>query len=61
MDIKEEQVEELVEYLLDCMDMEELKFFVRNNLTQYYLSDAGIEDFNKACLATLKDITKGKM
>ena len=48
MDIKEEQVEELVQYLLDCMDMEELKFFVRNNLTQYYLSDAGIEDFNKA-------------
>ena len=48
MDIKEEQVEELVEYLLDCMDMEELKFFVRNNLTQYYLSDAGIDDFNKA-------------
>ena len=28
--------------------MEELELFVRNNLTQYYLSDAGTEDFNKA-------------
>tara|TARA_R100001039_G_C1783298_1_gene68744 strand:- start:22 stop:198 length:177 start_codon:yes stop_codon:yes gene_type:complete len=42
----EEQVEDLVEYLLNCMDMEALESFVRDNLTQYYSSNEGKDDFD---------------
>ena len=52
---KEEQVEELVEYLLDSMDMEELEYFVRYTLTHYYLSDVGTEHLNSS-YAEMKEL-----
>ena len=42
---KEEKIEQLVEWLLDAMDVSALESFVRENLTDYYRSDDGVDDF----------------
>ena len=42
---KEEKNEQLVECLLDAMDVSALESFVRENLTDYYRSDDGVDDF----------------
>ena len=41
-----ERVDELVEYQLDGMDMDTLLAFAREQLTEYYLSDDGEQDFD---------------
>ena len=43
---KLESVEQLVEYIVDSMDMSALEAFVKDNLIEYYMSDAGAEDFD---------------
>ena len=43
---KLESVEQLVEYIVDSMDMNALEAFVKDNLIEYYMSDAGAEDFD---------------
>jgi len=42
---KEEKIEQLVEWILDAMDVSALESFVRENLTDYYGSNDGIDDF----------------
>jgi len=42
---KEQKIEELVEWILDAMDVSSLESFVRENLTDYYRSDDGVDDF----------------
>ena len=53
---KEEQIEELVEWIVDTMDMDTLVSYVRHQLTEYYSSDDGVEDFeeNYANMKTIK-------
>jgi len=41
-----ENIEELVEWIVDAMDVSALESFVRENLTDYYNSDDGMDDFN---------------
>ena len=41
-----ENIEELVEWIVDSMDVSALESFVRENLTDYYNSDDGMDDFN---------------
>ena len=43
---KTQQVLDLVEYLIDHMDIEELEHYVRENLTDYYKSESGKDDFD---------------
>jgi len=43
--ITKENIEELVEWIVDAMDVSALESFVRENLTDYYNSDDGMEDF----------------
>tara|TARA_R100001086_G_scaffold247583_2_gene182227 strand:+ start:1835 stop:2047 length:213 start_codon:yes stop_codon:yes gene_type:complete len=43
---KTQQVLDLVEYLIDHMGIEELEHYVRENLTDYYKSEAGKDDFD---------------
>ncbi len=45
-EITKENIEELVEWIVDAMDVSALESFVRENLTDYYNSDDGIDDFN---------------
>ena len=40
-----ENIEELVEWIVDAMDVSALEAFVKENLTDYYSSDDGMEDF----------------
>tara|TARA_R110000824_G_scaffold116312_8_gene267695 strand:- start:303 stop:491 length:189 start_codon:yes stop_codon:yes gene_type:complete len=42
---KDNIVDELVEHIVDGMDMNTLVAFVKDNLIEYYMSDAGAEDF----------------
>jgi len=44
--ITKENIEELVEWIVDAMDVSALESFVRENLTDYYNSDDGMDDFN---------------
>ena len=44
--ITKENIEELVEWIVDAMDVSALESFVRENLTDYYNSDEGMDDFN---------------
>ena len=44
-EITKENIEELVEWIVDSMDVSALESFVRENLTDYYNSDDGIDDF----------------
>ena len=50
-----EQISELVEYILEGMDMETLESFVRENLTEYYSSEDGLDDFENN-YAEMKEI-----
>jgi len=43
--ITKENIEELVEWIVDAMDVSALESFVRENLTDYYNSDEGMDDF----------------
>lgn len=43
---KEEQVEELVEYIIEAMDMSALENYAKQQLSEYYNSLGGEEDFN---------------
>ena len=40
-----ENIEELVEWIVDAMDVSALESFVKENLTDYYNSDEGMDDF----------------
>ena len=42
---KEQNIEELVEWIVDAMDVSALESFVKENLTDYYNSDEGMDDF----------------
>ena len=42
---KEEKIEQLVEYIVESMDMSALESFVKENLTEYYGSNNGEDDF----------------
>jgi hypothetical protein len=42
---KEEQVEELVYWIIECMDMDALEEYAKQQLEEYYLSPEGVEDF----------------
>jgi len=44
-EITKENIEELVEWIVDAMDVSALESFVRENLTDYYNSDDGMDDF----------------
>jgi hypothetical protein len=44
-EITKENIEELVEWIVDSMDVSALESFVRENLTDYYSSDEGMDDF----------------
>ena len=44
-EITKENIEELVEWIVDAMDVSALESFVRENLTDYYNSDEGMDDF----------------
>ena len=41
-----EQVEQLVEWVIDSMDMSALENYAKQQLEEYYLSPEGVEDFN---------------
>ena len=43
---KEEQIEQLVEWVIDSMDMSALESIVQEYLEEYYNSPEGEEDFN---------------
>ena len=43
--ITKENIDELVEWIVDAMDVSALESFVRENLTDYYNSDEGMDDF----------------
>ena len=53
--ITKENIEELVEWIVDAMDVSALESFVRENLTDYYSSDDGIDDFENN-YANMKEI-----
>ena len=53
---KQEQVEELVEYIVDAMDMSALENYAKQQLEEYYNSPEGIVDFNTN-YAEMKEIT----
>jgi len=43
---KEEQVEQLADWIVDTMDMSTLESFAKQQLEDYYNSPEGEEDFN---------------
>ena len=43
---KEEQIEELVEYIIEAMDMSALENYAKQQLEEYYNSPEGVEDFD---------------
>ena len=42
---KEEKIEQLVEYIVETMGMSALKSLAKENLTEYYGSNNGEDDF----------------
>lgn len=42
---KEEQIEELVYWIVECMDMDALEEYAREHLAEYYSSLDGEDDF----------------
>jgi len=52
---KEEKIEQLVEYIVESMDMSALESFVKENLTEYYASYNGEDDFEEN-YANMKEI-----
>ena len=52
---KQEKIEQLVEWIVDSMDVSALESFVRVNLTDYYSSDDGMDDFENN-YANMKEI-----
>ena len=42
---KSEQVEQLVDWIVESMDMFELESYAKQQLEEYYSSDEGVEDF----------------
>jgi len=53
--ITKENIEELVEWIVDAMDVSALESFVKENLTDYYNSDDGMDDFENN-YANMKEI-----
>jgi len=53
--ITKENIDELVEWIVDAMDVSALESFVRENLTDYYSSDEGMDDFENN-YANMKEI-----
>ena len=53
--ITKENIEELVEWIVDTMDVSALEAFVKENLTDYYSSDDGMDDFENN-YANMKEI-----
>ena len=53
--ITKENIEELVEWIVDAMDVSALESFVKENLTDYYSSDDGMDDFENN-YANMKEI-----
>ena len=43
---KAEQIEQLVEYIVEAMDMSALENYAKQQLGEYYNSPEGVEDFN---------------
>ena len=43
---KEEQINELVEYIVEAMDNSALENYARQQLSEYYNSPEGVEDFD---------------
>jgi|TARA_R110000824_G_scaffold27216_2_gene92709 hypothetical protein len=43
---KSEQVEQLVDWIVESMDMSALENYAKQQLEEYYLSPEGVEDFN---------------
>jgi len=43
---KAEQIEQLVEYIVEAMDMSALENYAKQQLEEYYSSPEGVEDFN---------------
>jgi len=54
-EITKENIEELVEWIVDTMDVSALESFVKENLTDYYSSDDGMDDFENN-YANMKEI-----
>tara|TARA_R110002110_G_scaffold175037_1_gene378387 strand:- start:890 stop:1075 length:186 start_codon:yes stop_codon:yes gene_type:complete len=44
--IKEEQLDELVEYIVEAMDVSDLEAYTRQTLREYYASPEGADDFD---------------
>ena len=42
---KEEQIEELTEWIVEHMDIPELETYAKQQLEEYYSSEEGLEDF----------------
>lgn len=55
MTTKEEQIDQLVEWIVEAMDMSELEAYTRQTLREYYSSDDGVEDFEEN-YANMKEI-----
>ena len=53
--ITKENIDELVEWIVEAMDVSALESFVRENLTDYYNSDDGMDDFENN-YANMKEI-----
>jgi hypothetical protein len=53
--ITKENIKELVEWIVDAMDVSALESFVKENLTDYYSSDDGMDDFENN-YANMKEI-----
>jgi len=54
-EITKENIEKLVEWIVDAMDVSALESFVKENLTDYYNSDDGMDDFENN-YANMKEI-----
>ena len=53
--ITKENIEELVEWIVDAMDVSALELFVKENLKDYYDSQDGEDDFENN-YANMKEI-----
>jgi len=43
---KEEKIDELTEWIVEAMDVSALENYAKQQLSEYYASDAGVEDFD---------------
>jgi len=43
---KEEKIDELTEWIVESMDVSALENYAKQQLEEYYASDAGVEDFD---------------